>query len=355
MKKENDIQHLLKKLSEDELAPHEAMRLNSILKNKDTDAELNEVLGNLWQNSEVGNIPSNQMWDRIQKEIPASTVIEDISLTKRIRPYLKYAAVAIITVGLTLLIQNRTSKTSIAVASSDNKETSEITVSYGSKSKVTLPDGSVVNLNSGSTLRYPAKFNRSSRNVYLEGEAFFDVKKDPQHPFYVKTDVITIKVLGTKFNVKSYADENTIQTTLVSGAVEIYSNKKGLSEKDRLLALVPNQRAIIEKENEHTAVIDNRKKKNMISLDTIIAKSQLEEAVAWKDNKLVFRDETFHDLSKKMERWYDVEIEIVDENLPNALFSGVFVKESVEQALDALKLATPFQYKMEKNYIIISK
>ncbi len=358
MEKEKDIQNLLKKLSEGELTPHEAMQLNSILKNKDSEKEFNDMLEDIWEHSDMENIPSDRIWNKLQNEIPVKPTTETNKNGRRIAllvPYFKYAAVIVITIGITLLFQHRSGKTSLPIASIDNtKETSEITVSYGSKSKITLPDGSVVHLNSGSTLRYPARFSSLSRNVYLDGEAFFDVKKDPEHPFFVKTDVVTIKVLGTKFNVKSYSDEKTIQTTLVSGAVEIYSNKKGLSQEKRLLALKPNQQVIIVKGTESSTISSNLKK-SIIALDTMVAKPQLEEAVAWKDNKLVFRDETFHDLSKRMERWYDVKIEIKDEELLNAIFSGAFVKESVEQALDALKLATPFRYTMEKNYILITR
>jgi len=231
----------------------------------------------------------------------------------------------------------------------------EISVSYGSKSKVTLPDGSVVMLNSGSILRYPTRFDGNNRQVYVEGEAYFDVMKDKHHPFYVSTNSITIKVLGTKFNVKSYSDEKTVETTLVSGSVEIYSNRKEINDENRLAVLKPNQQATFEVEKSKLSVSDLGNKTDSIKAIQINARVDVNPVIAWKDNRLVFRDENFADLTHKLERWYNVEIEIKDESLKTTLFSGVFEKESIEQSLTALRLATPFNYKIKQNHVTITR
>jgi ferric-dicitrate binding protein FerR (iron transport regulator) len=358
MENRKNIQTLLKKQSEGTLTPLEAQQLRLLLREENTDQDVKMFFEEIWEENAYNdtNIPTEQLWQKLQEKIPVETSEKQSNTYRKLIPFLKYAALIVITISITLLAQKYLKEKQIEpVAFKLEGGINEITVSYGSKSRVTLPDGSVVNLNSGSTLRYPAKFSNTSRNVYLQGEAFFDVKKDPTHPFLVKTDAITIKVLGTKFNVKSYADEKTIQTTLVSGAVEIYSNKKELSENNKLLTLVPNQQAIIEKNIENASLIENQEKKDLTVSDTLALKNQIDIVVAWKDNRLVFRDEKFDDLSKKLERWYDVEIDIRDTELRTVLFSGVFVKETIEQALDALKLATPFKYQMKKNQIIITK
>jgi len=220
----------------------------------------------------------------------------------------------------------------------------EVSVLYGSKSKITLPDGSTVHLNSGSVLSYPAQFATDNRKVSIKGEAYFDVKKDPNHPFLVRTNGVTVRVLGTKFNVKSYPDEKTVETTLVTGKVELYANNQEINDKNRLMVLAPNQQAVFE--------VQKGKKDSIISM-VHNQNVNVNPIISWKDNRLMFRDEKFADLAQKLERWYNVDIQINDFKLQNTSFSGVFVKETVEQSLNALKLATPFKYRMEKNQIII--
>jgi len=214
-------------------------------------------------------------------------------------------------------------------------------------------------LNSGSILKYPSDFESVGRNVYLEGEGYFEVKKDASHPFLVKTKGITVRVLGTKFNVKSYNDEKTIETTLVSGSVEILLNNNN-SAKQKIL-LTPNQQALffnetntidVQKTDESVSNIADAEIEGNLKIQT---KVDIAQVISWKDNRLVFRNENFVELTHKLERWYDVKIEIKDEELKRILFSGTFQKESIEQALNALKIITPFHYEMKMNQIIITK
>jgi ferric-dicitrate binding protein FerR (iron transport regulator) len=195
------------------------------------------------------------------------------------------------------------------------------------------------------------------RYAYLEGEAFFDIKKDQRHPFFVKTNEITIRVLGTKFNVKSYADEKTIETTLVSGSIEIFNNREPSPGERQVLVLKPDQRAIFAKQSGDIAIsADAENSKEIKSMMPRVQKQiDVMPVIAWKDNRFFFRDEKFGVLSRKLERWYNVEIVIQDEELANTIFSGIFEKETIEQALQALQIATPFHYKMNKSKIIITK
>ena len=114
----------------------------------------------------------------------------------------------------------------------------KVEVPYGSKTHIELPDGTKVTLNSGSVLKYPLQFGDTARNVYLRGEAYFDVAHNKAKPFYVNTSDIHIKVLGTSFNVKSYPEENTIETTLITGRIEIFSDRK-LNANNKHLFLMP--------------------------------------------------------------------------------------------------------------------
>lgn len=241
----------------------------------------------------------------------------------------------------------------------------KVKVEYGSKSTIELPDGSVVNLNSGSSLSYPAKFGENNRTVILEGEGFFDIRKDVSRPFYVKTRDITVKVLGTKFNVKSYPDENITETTLVSGLVEISDNNGSVENlsKDKPLVLSPNQKAVFYSKREiANRSTQNEREKEAVDVLKVPAKETLavetqvktELVTSWRNNILIFNSEPFSEIIKKLERWYNVEITLNYTKLSDDVFSGKFDKESIQEVLDALKLIEPFNYDINKNKIEIN-
>jgi len=360
MKKQEYIKNLIMKFSKGKLTPLEAKELLTLINQSEENADLKQILTIYWQESanEDADIPSVIMFEKLKNSIDVLELSFDESKIKnrnlKLFIYLKYAAVILMTFGITWLakdfVQN---KKSDKINKTENLANNEISVMFGSKSKITLPDGSVVMLNSGSVLRYPTSFDSKSRQVYVEGEAYFDVKKDSQHPFYVKTTSITIKVIGTKFNVKSYSEEKKVETTLVSGSVEIYSNRKDIKEDNRLIILKPNQQATFKIGKSKLFVTDLSYSADTIKGIQINPCVDVIPVIAWKDNRLVFRDEKFIDLANKLERWYNVEIEIKDESLKSTLFSGVFEKESIEQSLNALKMATPFNYKIKQNHVSI--
>ncbi len=232
----------------------------------------------------------------------------------------------------------------------------ELSTPKGSRSKITLSDGTLVWLNAGSILKYPDKFGDDQREIYLEGEAFFDVERDESKPFFVKTSEINIKVLGTQFNVKSYPEENIVEATLVTGSIEIETTQSGTNQKQHL-KLKPNQKATFSKSSRQLSLLNKKLPGRIKSarVDKIIVTDKINTEIitSWKDDKLVFSKERFEDILVKIERWYDVEIILEDESLMDYKYTGVFEKETLEQALNALKLATPFEYSIDKNYIII--
>jgi ferric-dicitrate binding protein FerR (iron transport regulator) len=363
----NKFTSLLEKFRNNELLPDEARELASLVKDGDDHPEVKNLMSDTWAMSEntAANIPTKRMLIRLRPLLHPAAAERMHNPPGRwfasIRPFYRYAALVFVTAGITwalqsLLVERKNPLPRAGKAYRNN----EVSVSYGSKSRIVLPDGSVVNLNSGSILRYPADFNANERGVFIEGEAFFDVKRNNSIPFYVKTRDITIRVLGTRFNVKSYSDDNVIETTLVSGTIEIYANQEVSTNQSRILVLKPNQQAIFRKQTGQLAVsgtgekMESRKIKPARSL-LVQKKTDLSPIISWKDNRLIFRDESFSDLSRRLERWYDVEIDIKDDELARAKFSGIFVRETIEQALNALKLATPFDYCMNKNKIVISK
>lgn len=224
----------------------------------------------------------------------------------------------------------------------------------GAKSRLLLPDGSVVWLNSGSRISYPANFTDSLREVELEGEAYFDVAKDAKRPFVVLTRDINIKVLGTVFNVKCYPEDNKTEATLVRGLVQIL--KKGGSQQQVLL-LHPHEKVVVNRVPE--SVSSNAgvtASNNMIikQLKERIKDTSMAE-IAWVYNKLVFDGEDFREMAAEIERWYNVKIVINDSTVAGYRFHAKFENESITEVLSALRLSQPFTFKINNNEVNIYK
>ena len=187
--------------------------------------------------------------------------------------------------------------------------------------------------------------------------------KNAGRPFYVRTTDINIKVLGTKFNVKSYPDEDIIETTLISGEVEI----QGKVEKRNATALklYPDQKATFSKKERVIRLQDKTreirsqpsavKPVNILKTDELIKKETPRIEICWKENLLVFNDEPLESLERKLERWYGVEIELEGRNVKNLRFTGTIANETIEQAMKALKIASDIDYEIDKKKIRIWK
>lgn len=239
----------------------------------------------------------------------------------------------------------------------------------GSKSKITLSDGTTVYLNSETELKIPHDFGQNNRNVELTGEAYFEVQKtENKSLFVVNVGDLNIKVLGTEFNVKGYPNEGTIETTLEKGKVEIEKRTTGKAKK--IVALEPNQQAVFVKKKGKILVSDIKEEtlaesKTKISKpsqdkerkEKLILKERIETKLytSWKEGKFVFESERFDNLIVRMQRWYGIKIELKNDSLKNIEFTGTLKNETIEQALDALKMSQTFQYSMdiENNVIYI--
>ncbi len=232
-------------------------------------------------------------------------------------------------------------------------ERNEISTGNGSRTKVQLPDGSLVWLNAGSNLHYDKSFGISVRHVTLSGEAFFDVVKNKEKPFIIQTSSIDIKVVGTAFNVKAYPGDRTTETSLIRGIIEVTIRNR---PNDKII-LSPNEKLIVEnnpfnkvrattKERSEPFVSINPIKRN--NTDSTINEIQ------WVENRLVFENETLQDIALKMERWYNVNIEIQTQKMMDKRISGSFVNENIDQAMEALSITGKFHYKRTNDTIIIN-
>lgn len=210
-------------------------------------------------------------------------------------------------------------------------------VPYGKTFKLTLSDGTVINLNSGTTLRYPEQFGiNGKRIVYLTGEAFFEVAKDKEHPFIVNTNEADIEVLGTKFNVSAYPETPTINSVLTEGSIRMYETKNPSNS----VLLRPNQMATWQ---------NNSKKITTRSVDPAFYS-------AWTKGELTFHDTPFSTIAKIIQRTYDVEIINKNSDLASQNFTGTIKisESSVENILELLKRDTPFEYSIHKSTITIT-
>jgi transmembrane sensor len=235
---------------------------------------------------------------------------------------------------------------------------SQISTKYNSKTSLVLSDGTKVWLNAGSSLSYDSNFNINLREVSLTGEAFFDVTKNKLKPFIIHTSKIDIKVVGTEFNVRSYATDKTTEASLIRGSIEV-SFKDNPENK---ILLRPNEKIVV----DNNGKFENVSKNSLLAVNrkisqvpgvaiknlTYEAKTGTIIETSWVENKLIFQDESFDEIAHQLERWYGVSIVFKNEQLKENHLTGNFTNETVRQALDALKLTAMFRYDIDKNNLI---
>ena len=245
-----------------------------------------------------------------------------------------------------------------ATRAATTAKSAEVATRNGARSKILLPDGTNVWLNSGSKITYSKDFDTGlSRQVYLTGEAFFDVVRNEKRPFIIHTAKMDIKVLGTRFNVKAYTEDKTTETSLIKGSVEVFLK----SNPARKYRLMPNQKLVLLNDLPADAaekVVDVALPKAAVSVIEIRPLTYLQGTdtdieSSWTKNILSFEDESFIEVAKKMERWYDVQFEFKNKRWEQEFLNGSFEKESLEQAMKALKYSTGFNYKIEGHKIMI--
>jgi len=233
-----------------------------------------------------------------------------------------------------------------------------VTTQMGSRSKLVLPDGTRVWLNAGSKLSYNDFNHAAERRVSLSGEAYFEVVHDSLHPFIVHTAVADITDIGTSFGVKAYPDESRFEATLIEGSIEV-TDRMNLERK---ILLKPDEKLIIPVNDSLHLRADAKTNQDgdepamLYKIDKVKKdRHGLIPETAWIQNKMVFDNEPFGLLSKRMERWYNVKIHIEDSTLVRTPFSGIIEKETIEQALQAMRFSSPFFYKITGNDIWITK
>lgn len=212
-----------------------------------------------------------------------------------------------------------------------------IFVPYGKTINISLSDGTKVWLNAGTQFTYPVVFTGDTREVKLNGEGYFEVAKNKGKPFEVKTNDIFFRVLGTSFNINCFPDDNVAEAVLVTGSLAIYKANTDYSDKVAV-KIVPNEKASY----------------SLVNKSMTIEKADTHNYTAWKDGMFVFRNETFTQISKRLERTYNVEIECEYPALLKDRFVGQFDNETIEDVLESFKINRNFNYKIDGKKIIIT-
>ncbi|KQW99444.1 FecR family protein [Flavobacterium sp. Root420] len=208
-------------------------------------------------------------------------------------------------------------------------------IPYGKKFEVQLSDGTVVHLNAGTSLRYPVQFLKNqSRQVYLTGEAYFEVSKDKAHPFTVNTQEVNVEVLGTKFNVNSYTEDISTDVVLVEGKVSLYKDKKTAENQ---VYLIPGIKG------------SNLRGQQKIMTEAV----NTDYYTAWVKGSLVFKNESFTSIIKKLERYYNITFINKNKALGKEIFNARFDNEPIEVVLKYFSDSYAIDYTIDDNKITI--
>jgi transmembrane sensor len=279
----------------------------------------------------------------------------------------KIAAAIVVLVFLSVFVSRWHSKTHVLASS---EAYSEIIVPLGAKSQVVLPDGSVVWINAGSRLKYSCAFGEKKRELFLEGEGYFTVAKNPEKPFIVKTHYIDVQAVGTEFNVKAYPNEKTIETVLIKGSVRVNSQRLVHSAKSDAgsIYLKPNQKLTYIKETEQFMIQvkqeEIKKQKHRVvtaSRDSVLTPIQYIQTdkdpvidASWKDKRWLISGEELGSLANKLERRYDISIVFDNKELTHFKFNGIIEDESIEQVLKAMSYSSPIRFSIKGKKIKLS-
>jgi ferric-dicitrate binding protein FerR (iron transport regulator) len=329
--------YILKYLSE-ELSDSDMLWFKKQLLKSEENRKLFKDMRKIWlsvgmeQNADDYDIDEaiNKFKSRIEEDKKKSNKQFQMPvLNAKMTSFLRLTAVIICFVALSV--------TTYFIGKQSDSGSQPITVScdLGDRSKVILPDGSKVWINSGSKIIYNNANTEGNRIVELSGEGYFEVVKNKEQPFIVKSGINEVVVLGTSFNVKAYHDDENIETSLIEGSVEIRNIN---SKNKKSVLLIPGEQAIFSKKNK------------LMKVSKI---EDLDSVFAWKNGKLKFINERLETLIPKLERWYNAEIQIEREELNDLRFTGTIEHERIEDVLQFFKTSSNTSYKIKNDVIIL--
>ena len=311
-----------------------------LLQKVQTDKEFSDAfedIAEIWSaRKPVANNPikANDALNRLNKKIDELEVTSNQpanpkTIILKLRPLLAVAAsVLLLACAFWFYNAQLSNKSASTLAFTENR------TAPGQKKKINLPDGTVVTLNASGSLRVAANFGDEKREVYLDGEAFFDVKRNPQKPFIVHTGNVATQVLGTHFNVSAYANDANITVSLVQGKVQVDMN----DDPSKRIILDPGKQMTYSKSDGQAHVTD----------------FTTEDITGWKENKLVFNYDSWTDAAKKLSRWYGIPVQLQDSTLLRCKLKGTFENIPLTRVMEQIKMVSDISWKMQGNTMIIS-
>jgi len=331
MKESIDIHVLIIRLLSGEADQSESEQVNAWLQQSEENKKLFSEMRDIWLGSSVSANADRYDLETAIRNFRVKTGIKKAADKKfqLFAPIFKYAAIFILAFligGASFYFYYGQLEPELVY--------NEIQVPNGEKSMISLYDGTKVWLNSGSVLRYPATFSKNERKVYLDGEGFFDVAEDKTCPFIVNAHELDVKVLGTRFNVEAYDDQQNVQVTLERGAVyaQEHNGEGGV-------VLAPGEQAIYNR---------STKKLSQIEVDPLIYSS-------WKENLLRFEDTPLIEVVRKMEHWYGVKITLDESVDPQDKFTMSIKTESLREMLNLIAKTIPVKYEIDGDNVFIAR
>ncbi len=313
--------------------PAESEEVINLLKQADHDPEIRRILGTFWQKNNIkiasGKVDLTNVLDRIHHQINKSEASAPPVSSAKFKQSFQLSSILYKVAAVLFLPLLITTVWSLSTNKSFWKEQTtwvELTTPVGAKMNFELPDGSKVWLNDCSKIKYPSHFSGSQREVYFEGEAFFNISKNEKMPFIVKNKAASVKVTGTTFNIRAYPDDVIYEATLNTGKIELEISN-GI-DGNLKIPMNPGEQVSVNTQS-------NQVDKKQVEAD---------EFNAWINGKLLFRDTPLDEAIKKLERWYNADIRLDSPELGNILITATFQEEKLSQALDLLSFATPIKY-----------
>ena len=363
---EERIWELLSLQLSGEATPEELEELEKLLRQFPEATHRAELIRNMWVSKEAGISNKSASFDKHLQRLSnhLSVPVLQFEQVEQVNPksskpfisryrWLLVSAVAASVLIFFLLVWPQDSKKPVA----DRQLAKTISTKPASKSRVQLPDGTQVWLNADSKITYDQNFLGNYREVQLSGEAYFEVTKDKTRPFIIHTSAMDVQVLGTVFNVRSYPNEKTAETSLLQGSVEITLH----SSPDRKIVLKPNEKLIVNNNLSAPPAADSIHK-NVLQEDVpvmTLSKVRFSKQdtgnieTMWVKNKLAFENEPIERMAAEIEHWYNVSVEIKNERLKSLHFTGIFENKPLDEVMEALCFSRHLQYQIKDGKVII--
>lgn len=330
---EKDIDEIIRLVLTGDATREEASILAQWLAASDENRQVFEHMQQLWQERtpeptlpNAGQL-SNQIWAKALQTDPSPLHLHPVPAPSLLTYYTRVAAIVLFVVGLPLLLffygatpAHEPEKTQIVYTEKKS--------AIGQKLKITLPDGSLAWLNADSKIQYAANFEGNTRTIVLEGEGYFEVKKNASKPFIVKSGKVSTTALGTSFNIQAYPEDSTIQVALLTGKVQVKSPQAGTA-------------GIAFSLREGTGIHYNKQMNQSSKY-----KVDQDQVMAWKQGILLFDGDSFEEVTSKIRRWYGVEVTVTGTPPNDWKLTGKFKNEALTSVLENIRFGRSFTYQL---------